>query len=206
MLKRRLIIHVLIILTLPGEMFACSYKLLPLPIFPSRAPLIDLSVIKRIAAKRTAARIAAFEPAKQTAAVEHVATSPAPFVGQLPIRSDHAVADRALRLPLESRCHILPPRLQADDQRALIAADVYDALRRHKPTAPFLLVDGYPMHRVDGRARKRVRGREANNNLHELLVNRHAGGDFARGGRDSDGERFVGRGLRGGPFANSGEF
>lgn len=173
----------------------------------NRSLFPDLAIMERIPAKRTTARVAAFEPSKETTAVEHVSTGAAPFAGELPVGPDHAVADGALSLALERGRHVAPPRQQTVDQRALVpaAAEVDHPLRRHQPAVPFLLVDGNAVHRVDRGARERVRGREPDDDLHVLLVDGNASCDLARRRRDFDGEWLVGGGLRGCPFADGAE-
>lgn len=139
--------------------------------------------------------------------MEHIPTSPAPLTRQLPLRTHHTVADAALRLTLQRRRDVLPPRQQALDQTATVAfaREVDDALGGDEPGAPFLLVDADAVDGFDGGAGERVGRWEADRNGHDLLVDGDGGGDFAGGERDFDGEGLVGGGLGGPPGADVGE-
>ena len=165
-----------------------------------------LPIIKGIPTERTATTIATFKPPKQTTPVEQVPTSPAPLTRQLPIRPNNAIANRALRLPLHRRRHVLPPRQQTVDQVAAFAAlgvaEVNDALGRDEPAAPFLLVDADAVDAVDGGAGEWVGGGQVDGDLHCLFVDGDGGGDFAGGGGDFDVEGGVSGGLGGGPGAD----
>lgn len=163
--------------------------------------------MKRIPTQRTTTRVTALEPPIQTPTMEHIPTSPAPLTRQLPLRTDHAVADAALRLALQRRRDVLPPRHQPLNQTAAVAfaREVDDALRGDEPGAPFLLVDADAVDGFDGGAGEGVGGWEADRDRHGLLVDGDGGGDFAGGEGDFDGEGLVGGGLGGAPGADGGE-
>ena len=160
--------------------------------------------MKCIPAQRTAAGVAAFEPPVQATPMEHIPARAAAFARQLPVAPDDAVADRALGLAFQGCRYVPPPALQAIDQRAPLAAfahardragEIDHGLCGHQPREPFLFVDGDTMDGFDGGAGEGIRGGESNGNLHVLLVDGNAGGDFTRGEGDFDVQRLVGGGL-----------
>lgn len=170
--------------------------------------------MKRIATQGTTARIAALEPPKQAAPMETVAAGAAALGGQLAVGRDNAVADRALGLTLEHGGDVAAPGDQAVDEGAPAATaagasaaagvgEVDDALGGDEPAAPFLLVDGDAVLGLDGGARERVGWGQADGDRHCLLVDRDAGGEFARGEGDFDLEGLVVcGGLGEGPFVD----
>lgn len=163
--------------------------------------------MERIPTQRTTARVTALEPPIQAPAMEHVPTGPTPLTRQLPLRTHHTVADTALRLALQRRRDVLPPRQQALNQAsaAAFAREVDDALGGDEPGAPFLLVDADAVDGLDGGAGKGVGGWETDRDGHGLLVDGDGGGDLAGGEGDFDGEGLVGGGLGGAPGADGGE-
>lgn len=139
--------------------------------------------------------------------MEHIPTRPTALTRQLPLRTDHTIADTALGLALQRRGDVLPPRHQPLDEAAAVAfaRKVDDALGGDEPGAPFLLVDADAVDGFDGGAGEGVGGREADRDRHRLLVDGDGGGDLAGGEGDFDGEGLVGGGLGGAPGADGGE-
>ena len=91
--------------------------------------------MKRIPTQRTTTRVAALEPPIQAAPVKHVPTRSTPLTWQLLLRTNHAVADTALGLPLQCGRHVLSPSHQSLDKTPSIAfvREVNDALSGDEP-------------------------------------------------------------------------
>lgn len=123
-------------------------------------------VYEVVAAKRTAASVAAREPAEQTVGVECVLTRRTPLVRQLHRWRHNGVADSTLRLSLE--CTLDIP--SEDDERIYKAAlEFHCSGNVPQPALPLLFADG------DARA--------ANNDREVEWVGRGHGNAYRRRGR-----------------------
>ena len=95
------------------------------PAFSIAAPLPPRGgseVVDDVAAEGAGVLAAALEPLVEAAAVEEVAARAAALVRHPPVAAHHAVADRALRLPLQRPHRVAPERCQpVDDAAALFA-------------------------------------------------------------------------------------
>lgn len=87
---------------------------------------------------------------------------------------------------------------------------MYNTLRVHEPAAPFSFINPHTMHALDRRLTQGIHGRQADDNLHRLLVDVVAGRDFLGVLRDAHFQQGgVGVGgvlARGHPVADGREF
>ena len=194
-----------------AKMAKTKYMMLvSMPPQPSSSTQSSLTIMKRVPTQRTTTRITTLKPPKQTRTMKRILARLTLLARQLPVRTNNAVTNRTLRLPLHRSRDVLPPSHQPIDDRVPLTrtpgGEVDNPLRVDEPEVPLFLCDRDAVHRAHFGASQGVGFWEGDGDGHCLFVDGDGSGDFASGGGDFDGHWLVCRGLGWGPRAHGGKF